>query len=103
MQDCSVAPTGLKYFAVMKQGLHPCLKSIVPMGLILGLCAISYIIAFHFSLFTFHSSLPYSPLVQRLLITTRIGHVFGVSAGEVMRAAEIFLSAEVEIVVLLGI
>ena len=46
MQDCSVAPTGLKYFAVMKQGLHPCLKSIVPMGLILGFCAISYIIAF---------------------------------------------------------
>ena len=46
MQDCSVAPTGLKYFAVMEQGLHPCLKSIVPMGLILGFCAISYIIAF---------------------------------------------------------
>jgi hypothetical protein len=29
----------------MEQGLHPCLISFVPTGLILGFCAISYIIA----------------------------------------------------------
>ena len=30
----------------MEQGFHPCLISFVPTGLILGFCAISYIIAF---------------------------------------------------------
>ena len=66
MQDCSVAPTGLKYFAVMEQGLHPCLKSIVPMGLILWFCAISYIIAKVFEPFVFFDVLVMLYLLRNL-------------------------------------